>query len=188
LAGWIPKLELLRAACALPGHRKPPIVSERNGDTKLSAFSIQDFLHPSDVLSRRPNKPEIPDLKRNEIKRAEISGSIDFRKVHEHQIVSIPLVSFDAFIIVQKITAPVENEPVAVNLYGLRMMRRMAVEDGDPGAIDQDMRQSSLVLWDFITPIQTPIQTPMDRNDNKVDVFTCFSFDLAAGWLLSAHG
>jgi hypothetical protein len=51
------------------------------------------LLHPENVFFGRPNKPELPDLERLEIEGDEISGGIDFGKVHENHIMRISPVS-----------------------------------------------------------------------------------------------
>ena len=48
---------------------------------------------------------------------------IQVGEIHQHQIVTVALVTTDPFIVVQKITAAIENEAVSLDFDRSRMMR-----------------------------------------------------------------
>ena len=51
----------------------------------------------------------------------------------------------------------IENEPIAVNVDGPRMMRRMAVDDRNVGPVNERMGKTPLCVRDFVTPICSPM-------------------------------
>ena len=62
---------------------------------------------------------------------------IDHGKIHEPQIAAKSLKTADAFIVIQKVTAPVQIELVAVHFDSLQLMRRKAMENINTRIITQ---------------------------------------------------
>ena len=123
------------------------------------AFPMQRLLHPIDVLPRRAAKPEIPDLKRDDLERSEISGRrFDICEIHQRQVAAIFFVPADTFIIIEEIAAAIENEPLMVDLDGLRVMRRMAVNDRHIRPVDEGACEELLFGRDFVAPIRSPMK------------------------------
>src|SRR5260370_7980773 len=76
----------------------------------------------------------------------------------------VALVSADPFIVVQKITAAIENETISINFDRSRMMRRMPVNDRHACLVDESPGQNLLLIRNVISPIGSP----MDRNDDEI--------------------
>ena len=106
------------------GKRKPAVWIEHDAGPEPQTFPLERLLHPFDVLRRGAIKLEVPDLKRDDFERREISSRrFDVREIHKGQVAAIFLVSADAFIIIEEIAATVENEPLMLDLEGLGVMR-----------------------------------------------------------------
>lgn len=114
-------------------------------------------MHPTDIVLGGTNELEVPDLQRNDFKRGKGPRRGDISEVHQHQVPAKFLVTADPFVVIEEITAAIENEPIAVNVDGPRMMRRMAVDDRNVGPVNERMGKTPLCVRDFVTPICSPM-------------------------------
>ena len=106
------------------GKGEPAVCIEHDAGPEPPTFSSEHLSHPFDVLPRWAIKPEVPDLKRDDFQRREISGPrLDICEIHQRQVAAIIFVPADAFIIIEEIAATIENEPFMVDLDGLGVMR-----------------------------------------------------------------
>ena len=94
-------------------------------------------MNPFDVALRRNGETEVLDLQRNELEclKAPI-GRIQIHKIHQRQVVTVALVAGNSFIVVQKITATVEDEAITIDFDRPWMMRRMPMNDRDASLVD----------------------------------------------------
>ena len=112
------------------GKDEPAAWIELDAGSESQALPIERLLHPIDVLPRGAAQLEVPDLKRDCLERGEVSGrGLGICEIHERQVAAIFFAPPDTFIIIEEIAATIENEPLMVDLDGLRVMRRMAVND-----------------------------------------------------------
>ena len=130
-----------RRAGALPGQRQPPVCAQGDTVAELAAFPVERPLHPCHVLLGGADQAKIADLERNEVERGKSTGGFDIDEIHQDQVVAVALVAADSFVVVEEIAAAVKNEATAKNLDPLRVMRGMAVDDGDAGPLDQGVRE-----------------------------------------------
>src|SRR6266478_9849828 len=100
-----------------PGQCKPPFGGEPNARTKLPTFAIQRPLQPVHVLARGADKLEPSDLQRRQLecKKIGVPGT-EVSEIHQRQVGPELLIARDAFVVVQEITAAIEDEPVLVHL------------------------------------------------------------------------
>ena len=63
----------------------------------------------------------------------------------------------DAFVVVEKITAAIEDQSVVVDLDALRVMRGMPVYQIDSGFIDECVCEAALLAGNMITPVAPPV-------------------------------
>jgi hypothetical protein len=84
-------------------------------------------------------------------------GRLQVREIHQRQIVTVPLVTTNPFIVVQKIATAIENETIAMDFDGSRMMRRMSVNDGYPCSVDERSSESLLLIYNMISPVGSPM-------------------------------
>jgi hypothetical protein len=89
---------------------------------------------------------------------------IQVAKYIKRKVVTVALVTTDAFIVVQEITAAIENEAVSIDFDRSRMMRRMPVNDRHACLVDEGPGQNLLLIRNVISPIGSP----MDRNDDEI--------------------
>src|SRR5712664_3077616 len=92
------------------------------------------------------------------------AGRIQVGEIHQRQVVTVALVTTDPFIVVQKITAAIENETISINFDRSRMMRRMPVNDRHACLVDESPGQNLLLIRN----VTSPIGSPMDRNDDEI--------------------
>lgn len=97
--------------------------AKRNAGSEVPAFAIQGLLHPLDVARGCGNELEFANLKRDQFHGGDGPRRLDVNKIHQDKIIPILFITPDAFIVVQKVAATVENEPVTINFDGFRMMR-----------------------------------------------------------------
>jgi hypothetical protein len=69
----------------------------------------------------------------------------------------------NSLVVIDKVPAAIEDEPVTIDLDRKRMMRRVAVDNVD-AAVDQPARKSDVLSRRFVSPIAAP----MDRGDRDV--------------------
>ena len=74
------------------------------------------------------------------------AGRVQVREIHQRKVVTVALVTIDAFIVVQEITAAIENEAVSIDFDRSRMMRRMPVNDRHAGLVDDGPGQNFLLM------------------------------------------
>ena len=103
-------------------------------------------------------------MKGNDLERRKGPRWLNVSEIHQDQIIPKFLVAFNPFVVVQEIAAAIDNEPTAVNLDGLRMMRRMPMDDRDIGFVDQRVRKTALLFWNIVAPVRPP----MDRNNDQI--------------------
>jgi hypothetical protein len=94
-------------------------------------------MYPACILPRRALETEFPDLKRDHLERGKGACRLEVDKVHQGQVVTKLVIAPDALVVVQEIAAAIENKPIAVDLNGFPMMRRMAVNDRNIGSVDK---------------------------------------------------
>src|SRR6516165_3022785 len=96
---------------------------------------------------------------------------IQVGEIHQRQVITVALVTTNPFIVVQEITAAIENETISIDFDRFWMMRRMPVNDRHACLVDQSSGKNRLLIRNVISPIGSP----MDRNDDKI------------AWLSSRH-
>ena len=70
------------------------------------------------------NKSEVADLKRDNGDRDDITaGRLDICEIHHCKIAAVFFVALNTFVIVEKIAAAIEDQPVAIDLNAFGMMR-----------------------------------------------------------------
>jgi len=96
---------------------------QRDRHPEPPAFPIQGLSRPRNILVGRADNLKLPDLKRNDLELSKsATDRLNISKIHQGQIVPIGLVSSDAFVIVEKVAAPIENKPIAIDLDRLCMV------------------------------------------------------------------
>ena len=89
-----------------PGNCKLPFGTKNESCFELSTLPIQCLPNPIDVPRLRNGKTEVPDLQRSQFERLKTSvGRVQVGKIHQHQVVTVALVTTNPLIVVQKITA-----------------------------------------------------------------------------------
>ena len=92
-----------------------PIVPPDDPCGEPSALAFERSLDPIDVHMGGTNKPEPLHLKRYDLDiQYGCRRPFDRNEVHEREVAAVALVSRNPLIIVQKITAAVENQAVAI--------------------------------------------------------------------------
>ena len=77
-----------------------------------------------DIWAGRTNKSKVADLKRNNGDRDDITtGRLDIGEIHQCKIAAVVFVALNTLVIVKKIAAAIEDQPVAVDLDTFGMMR-----------------------------------------------------------------
>ena len=141
------------------GKDEPAAWIEHDDSAEPQAFPFEHLLHPFNVLPRGAIKLEVPDLKRDDFERREIAGRrFDICEIHRRQVAAIFFVAADAFIIIEEIAATIKNESLMLDFDGLRVMRRMAVNDRHIRAVDERACEKLLFGRDFVTPIRSPMK------------------------------
>ena len=141
------------------GKDEPAARIKYDASLELQTFPPERLLHPLGVLPRRAVKPELPDLKRDDLECGEISGRrFDIHEIHKRQIAAIFFVPADPLIIIEEIAATIENEPLVVDFDGLRMMRGMAMNDRHVRPVDEGACEELLFGGDFVAPIRSPMK------------------------------
>src|SRR5258705_5827305 len=160
---------------ARPGQCKPPFGGKPNARTKLPTFAIQRPLQPVHVLARGADKLEPSDLQRRQLECNKIGvPGTEVREIHQRQVGPELLVARDTFVVVQEITAAIEDEPVLVHLDGFGMMRRMAMNDGSVRPVDQLVREPPLRFRDVVAPVRPPMhaatsaETPTTHSGDRI--------------------
>ena len=90
--------------------------------------------HSTSCLEGRSSR-QLPHLRGviSNAARFPVAGSISAKYISARSLATAPM-STDAFVVVEEITATVQNEPPTVNLDRLYVVRRMAVTiDTSPG-------------------------------------------------------
>ena len=87
-------------------------------------------------------------------------------------VAAILFVSADAFIIIEEVAAAIENEPLVVDLDGLGMMRRMAMNDRYIRPVDEGAAEA-LLLGGFAAPIRSPTKGDMARSPGCLMLTMC---------------
>jgi hypothetical protein len=124
--------------CPRPDNNKLPFGIENDPCSELLTFPIQCLLDPFNVPPRWIGEAKVLDLQGNQSERMEASaGWIQVGEIHQRQVVTVALVTTDPFIVVQKITAAIENEAISINFDRSRMMRRMPVNDRHACLVDE---------------------------------------------------
>src|SRR5205085_885863 len=109
--------------CPRPDNYKLPFGIKNDPCSELLTSPIQCLLDPFDVPPRWNGEAKVLDLQGNQFERMEASaGRIQVREIHQGKIVTVALVTTDAFIVVQEITAAIENEAVSIDFDRSRMM------------------------------------------------------------------
>src|SRR6266566_5391731 len=148
-----------------PDNNKLPFGIENDPCSELLTFPIQCLLDPFNVPPRWIGEAKVLDLQWNQSERMEASaGWIQVGEIHQREVVTVALVTTGPFIVVQKITAAIENETISINFDRSRMMRRMPVNDRHACLVDESPGQNLLLIRNVISPIGSP----MDRNDDEI--------------------
>jgi hypothetical protein len=93
---------------------------ESKKSSELPTFPIQRLLDPFNVPPRWTGETKVLDLQGNQFERMEASaGRIQVDEIHQHKVVTVALVTTDPFIVVQKITAAIENEKACQSFTGI---------------------------------------------------------------------
>src|SRR5690606_35643826 len=149
-----------------PLERPPPVaLAGDDAVSEASALAVQGPSQPFPVLGRQDFEPEPPDPERDQLEPDQPPGpGFQPREVHEHEIAPELVVPGDPLVVVQEIAAPVEDRAVPEDLDRLRVVRRVAVDDVDPGVFDQRVGEATVLLGDLVPPVPAPV----DRGDGDV--------------------
>jgi hypothetical protein len=77
-------------------------------------------------------------------------------EVHQPQVAPEFLEPLDPFVVVDEIPAAVKDEPVAVNLDPFGMVRRVPVNDIDPGIVDEPTGELLMRPGNLPAPVAPP--------------------------------
>src|SRR5450759_1202342 len=125
---------------------------------QLCAFPIQGFEQPVDALFRSTIDAQATDLFRDQNESKErAGGAIQNREVHERKIGPVRVITVNPFIVVQEVSAAVEDGPAAIDFDAFHMVRRVAIEHVYAGAVDQPMREVAFLGRDVKSPIAAPV-------------------------------
>ena len=133
---------------------------------ELSTLPIQCLLNPFDIPPRRNGETEVPNLERYQVERVKTAvGRIQVGKLHQHQVVPVALVTSNPLIVVQKITAAIQNETIPIDFDRSRMVRRMPMNDRRVRLVDECSGKDRLFVRNVISPIgsqwiETTIRSP----------------------------
>src|SRR5207244_11826243 len=94
---------------------------------------------------------------------------IDLRQVHDREIPTELLVARNAFVVIDEVTAAVQDQLSTPQLDAFRMMRRMAVHDVYARRVDQPVGEAAVLRRNAMSPIPAP----MNRCDDHVAGALC---------------
>ena len=124
-------------ARCLAGDHELSLGLQQNLCSKPATFPIECLLNPFDVALQRKGELEVLDLQRNELECLKTPASwLQIDEIHQRQVVAVALIAANSLIVVQKITAAVEDKAIAVDFNWPRMMRRMPMNDRDASLVD----------------------------------------------------
>ena len=109
-------LSIVRSLPPYPGpnDNKLPFGIKNDPCAELLTLPVQCLLDPFNVPPRWIGETKVLDLQRSQFERPKASaGRIQVREIHQRQVVTVALVTTDPFVVVQKITAAIENEAVS---------------------------------------------------------------------------
>ena len=90
---------------------------------KSSVLSVERLLQPSDVLAGCSNQAKATYLKGYDLKLDQFfTNGIEAGGIQQREIAPVFLITGDAFIVVEEITAPIQNQSVPVNFDCLCVM------------------------------------------------------------------
>ena len=89
---------------------------KRDRCSEPPTFPIEFPWIDSSRAVRRNGETEVLDLQGNQLECMEApAGRIQVDEIHQRQVVAVALVTTDSFIVVQEITAAIENETIAID-------------------------------------------------------------------------
>jgi len=102
-------------------------------------------------------QPHFASLERCHAQLDELTRSwVDPWQVEQTKIISVLPMAADALVIIDKITAAVQDQLLAVDLDGPRMVRGMPMYKVD-AAINEAVRKADLLRIDPIPPVRAPV-------------------------------
>src|SRR5690348_1573074 len=134
------------------------VVDTYHARSQAATLAIECVPQPDAFRLGRTPQPEALNLERYHLESGELPrADIDHGEVRERQIVAELVVSRDPLVVREKVAAAVEDDVPAIHLDPLRVMRGMPVDDIDPRAIDERVRESAVRVRYGVAPVATPV-------------------------------
>ena len=147
-----------------PGESKAAVRLPNYSSAELSGFPIQRFHEQVKVFAWCVHQLEALHLKRHHVQLKQIAArEINAGEIHQREVIEKFVVTADALVI-QEVSTSIENEAIAIDFYCNRVMRGMAVDNGNTCILDEFVGEAAVLLGNF----ESPIRPPMDGQDNDV--------------------
>ena len=105
---------------------------------------------------------QLPGLKRCQTQLHQLTRVlVQPRKVEQPKIIPVPLMAGDPLVVVDQVTAAVQDQLAAIHLDRPRMVRRVSVHDVDT-AVDQPVGEADLIGVDVVAPVGSPVHRHHD--------------------------
>ena len=148
-----------------PGESKAAVRLPDYSSAELSGFPIQRFHEQVKVFAWCVHQLEALHLKRHHVQLKQIAArEINAGEIHQREVIEKFLVTADAFVVIQEVSTSIQNEAIAIDFYCNRVMRGMAVDNGNTCILDEFVGEAAVLLGNF----ESPIRPPMDGQDNDV--------------------
>ena len=148
-----------------PGESKAAVRLPDYSSAELSGFPIQRFHEQVKVFAWCVHQLEALHLKRHHVQLKQIAArEINAGEIHQREVIEKFLVTADAFVVIQEVSTSIQNEAIAIDFYCNRVMRGMAVDNGNTCIVDEFVGEAAVLLGNF----ESPIRPPMDGQDNDV--------------------
>src|SRR3982074_2674775 len=108
---------------------------------------------------------EAPYLKGHHVQLKQIAAhEINAGEVHQREVIEKFLVTADAFVVIQEVSTSIQDEAIAIDFNCNRVMRGMAMDDGNTCFVDEFVGEAAVLLGNF----ESPVRPPMYGEDNDV--------------------
>jgi hypothetical protein len=104
-------------------------------------------------------------LKGHHVQLSEIAArEINAGEIHQREVIEKFLVAADAFVVIQEVSTPIQDEAIAIDFHCNRVMRGVAVDNGNTCIVDEFVGEAAVLHGNF----ESPVRPPMDGQDNDV--------------------